>query len=259
MTTLRAIWRLIKLAAFVICCLYHVAFTLPKLTPEARGRMIREWSAKFGRWMEIKISHEGDVEDKEAFDTGITKGKLGRLFVSNHMTFLDPLMIDAVLPSGFVAKVEIASWPLLGRICSAVGTIYIERGNKRALLGIADNMGAALNEGRSVLMFPEGTTSDGTGLLKLHSNLFEAAARTGATVIPLVLRYRVNGVDTTRASWVGHEPLFNCLWRIVTTDNLELVVKILKPIQGDERHELCRKASAQMCQAIGCKDLLAEG
>lgn len=250
--------RLVKLGWFVVCCLAIVFCVLSHVGPEKKGRIIRTWSGKLPRWLGIPVYLKGDVGCPEALDTGVTPGAMGRLFVSNHMTFIDPVVIDSVLPSGFVAKAEIAKWPLLGTITSAVGTIYIERGNKRALLGISDNMQDALKEGRSVLMFPEGTTSSGEGILPLHANLFEAAAKTGAPVIPLVIRYQIDGKDTTLASWVNNESLMTCLWRIVCAKNLSVTVNVLKPLTGTNRHALCEETSRAMSEFLGIEDPLAK-
>ena len=170
---------------------------------------------------------------------------------------LDVFVLNGLAPSSFVAKAEIARWPVFGMIASAVGTIFIERGNKRALLSIAERMERALGEGRSLLLFPEGTTSDGTGLLPLHANLMQAAAATGAPVIPIVLRYKSGDKITTRAAYVGDTGLFTCLWRILRTPDFKVEVKILEPVCGDNRHAICREVSAAMCRAIGVVDPLA--
>lgn len=140
-----------------------------------------------------------------------------------------------------------------------MGTIFIDRGNRKALLGIGQNMQQALNEGRSVLMFPEGTTSNGLGLLKLHANLFEAAVKADAPVIPIILRYRSRGEITTAPAYVGSVGLFECLWKVVNTPDLSISLSILPPLYGDDRHSLCQVVSQSMSQAMGVPDPLAPG
>ncbi len=258
MKTLLGIYRLMKIGVYIVGCLFMIAFVIPKSSPENRGRIIRRWARKLPEMIGIRIEHTGSLDCPEAFDSGITPNAIGRLLVSNHVTFLDPFVIDAVLPAGFVAKAEIGRWPVVGKIASAVGTIYIERSNKRALIGIAETMEKALREGRNVLVFPEGTTSDGLGLLKLHSNLFEASAKTEAPTIPLLVRYKKDGKPTTIASWTGHESLMTRLWAILCTKGLSVTVEILPTITGTNRHELCRLTSAAMSERLGIVDPLAE-
>lgn len=258
MNFLLGIYRLIKIGFYIIGCLWTVAFVLPGADSIKRGRIIRVWAGRLPRMIGIRIEHEGTLNCPEAFDSGITPDSLGRLLVSNHVTFLDPFVIDAVLPAGFVAKAEIGHWPVLGRIASAVGTIYIDRSNKRALIGIAESMEAALRQGRNVLVFPEGTTSNGQGLLKLHSNLFEAAAVTGALTVPLLIQYKKDGVPSSIPAWTGHEPLFTRLWTILCTQGLSVTVHILPTLTATNRHVLCAETSAALSAKLGIADPLAQ-
>lgn len=258
MKKIRACWRFASILVYTLCCLWLIAFVLPGADGVKRGRIIRVWAGKLLSWLGIPVITEGKFPDEVVHDCGFTPGKSGRLVVCNHVSFLDIFTLDSVLPSSFVAKAEIAKWPVFGKIASAVGTIFIERGNRKALLSIGDNMKKGIDEGRSLLMFPEGTTSDGTGLLKLHANLFESAARTGAPVVPVVLRYMSGDTVTTAPAYVGDVGLFECLWKVVNTPDLKIIVKVLPAITGDDRRELCKAASAAMSAAIGTADPLAE-
>lgn len=252
--------RFLSVFVYTVCCLFLIAFVFPRSTDEKKGRIIRRWAGKLPRWLGIRVEVEGRIAEEAVHDCGITPGAMGRLVVSNHVSFLDIFSLDSVVPSAFVAKAEIAKWPVFGGIAKAVNTIFIERGNRKALLGIGSNMQKALEEGKTLLMFPEGTTSDGTGLLKLHANLFDAAAKTGAEVIPVVLRYKSRGEITTAPAYVGKVGLFECLWKVVNTLDLTILIKIgepIRPMAGEDRHSLCRRASAVMSAAIGVADPLA--
>lgn len=252
--------RFLSVFVYTVCCLFLIAFVFPRSTDEKKGRIIRRWAGKLPRWLGIRVEVEGRIAEEAVHDCGITPGAMGRLVVSNHVSFLDIFSLDSVVPSAFVAKAEIAKWPVFGGIAKAVNTIFIERGNRKALLGIGSNMQKALEEGKTLLMFPEGTTSDGTGLLKLHANLFDAAAKTGAEVIPVVLRYKSRGEITTAPAYVGKVGLFERLWKVVNTPDLTILIKIgepIRPMAGEDRHSLCRRASAVMSAAIGVADPLA--
>lgn len=252
--------RFLSVFVYTVCCLFLIVFVFPRSTDEKKGRIIRRWAGKLPRWLGIRVEVEGRIAEEAVHDCGITPGAMGRLVVSNHVSFLDIFSLDSVVPSAFVAKAEIAKWPVFGGIAKAVNTIFIERGNRKALLGIGSNMQKALEEGKTLLMFPEGTTSDGTGLLKLHANLFDAAAKTGAEVIPVVLRYKSRGEITTAPAYVGKVGLFECLWKVVNTPDLTILIKIgepIRPMAGEDRHSLCLRASAVMSAAIGVADPLA--
>lgn len=254
MRTIVGATRFLAVFIYTICCLIIIAFVFPFQGPEARGRVIRRWAGRLLRWLGVTVKVFGGLDEQAAHDCGLTPAKTGRLILSNHVSFLDIFALDSVLPSGFVAKAEIAKWPVFGTIAKHVGTIFIERGNKRALIGIGQGMQKALLEGKNLLMFPEGTTSDGTKLLKLHANLMEAAVRTQADVVPVVLRYKSAGQIAVKAAYVGNTGLFECLWRVVTMPDLTVEIHILSPRKGEDRHALCRTVSADMAAAMGVPD-----
>lgn len=249
--------RFAAVFVFVWCCLFIIFCVFPFSGPQARGRIIRSWSARLLRWLGVKLVIEGGRQADAVHDCGITPDAVGRLVVSNHISAIDIFALNAVIPCAFVAKAEIAKWPVFGMIAKAAGTIFIERGNKRALVGIGNNMQQALQKGRSLLVFPEGTTSDGTKLLKFHANLMESAVRTDAPVLPVVLEYKSGGSRTTLASYVGDTGLFECLWKVVTAPDLTIEAKILKPLKAEDRHTLCRLVSADMADALNVADPLA--
>ncbi|MGN1209117.1 MAG: lysophospholipid acyltransferase family protein [Duodenibacillus sp.] len=249
--------RFAAVFVFVLCCLVIIFCVFPLSGEKTRGRIIRSWSARLLRWLGVRLVIEGGRQQEAVHDCGITPDAVGRLVVSNHISAIDIFALNAVIPCAFVAKAEIAKWPVFGMIAKAAGTIFIERGNKRALVGIGNNMQQALRQGRSLLVFPEGTTSDGTKLLKLHGNLMESAVRTGAPVLPVVLEYKVGGKRTTLASYVGDTGLFECLWKVVTAPDLTIEARILNPLTAEDRHTLCRLASADMAASLGVADPLA--
>lgn len=248
------------LAAFVIIliCLFIAVCILPFKTREKKGILIRTWSRRILRWLGVRVVQIGEVNDSQVHQSGYTPGKMGRLVVSNHISFLDIFALNSVVPCNFVAKAEIATWPVFGRITKSVDTIFIERGKKRSLLNIGERLQGALREGRTLLMFPEGTTSDGTGLLKLHANLMESAVREQADVIPMVLRYLSNGEITTAPAYVGDMGIFTCLWNVVKTANLEVHVHVLPGRTDMTRQQLCKGVSRDMSAVIGVPDPLAE-
>ena len=254
MRTIVGAARFFAVFIYTLCCLVIISLVFPFQGPQARGRVIRRWAGRLLSWLGVTVKVNGRLQEEAAHDTGVTPGKIGRLILSNHVSFLDIFALDSVLPSGFVAKAEIAKWPVFGVIAKHVGTIFIERGNKRALIGIGQGMQQALKDGKNLLMFPEGTTSDGTKLLKLHANLMEAAVRTQADVVPVVLQYKSGGKIAVKAAYVGDTGLFECLWNVVTMPDLTVEITILNPRKGDDRHTLCRNVSADMARVMGVAD-----
>lgn len=246
--------RFVAVFFYTLCCLFIIACVFPFQKPQARARVVKSWSARLLRWLGVKVIVHGALDDAQLADCGITPDRVGRLIVSNHVSFLDIFTLNSVVPSYFVAKAEIARWPVFGLIARQVGTIFIERGNKRALIGIGENMQQALQQGCSLLVFPEGTTSDGRQLLKLHANLMESAVRTQADVLPMVLQYKVAGEPSTLPAYTGRTGLFECLWRVASTPEVSVDVHVLQARKGVDRHSLCRGVSADMAAALSVPD-----
>jgi 1-acyl-sn-glycerol-3-phosphate acyltransferase len=111
------------------------------------------------------------------------------LIVSNHLSYLDILLYGAAMPCVFVSKVEVRSWPLFGLAASCAGTIFIDRSSRASAAAASERMQKLLAEGIPVLLFPEGTSSDGSSVLKFHSSLFEPAVIYGVPVSVSAIRY----------------------------------------------------------------------
>jgi 1-acyl-sn-glycerol-3-phosphate acyltransferase len=113
------------------------------------------------------------------------------LLVSNHLSYVDILALGTRLPCVFVAKAEIDGWPIFGAICRSVNTIFIDRRMKRKLPQILAQIEVALDAGQGVVIFPEGTSSAGDGVLPFRSSLLELAAGLGRPVHFVAINYDV--------------------------------------------------------------------
>src|ERR1700744_1499348 len=115
---------------------------------------------------------------------GIAEGNPPRhgLVVSNHLSYLDVLAYASTMPCTFVAKREVREWPVFGAFATMAGTIYVDRERRSANDGAARLIEEALAAGVSVVLFPEGTSSDGSRVLAFHSSFFEPAIRSGVPV-----------------------------------------------------------------------------
>jgi 1-acyl-sn-glycerol-3-phosphate acyltransferase len=118
------------------------------------------------------------------------------LLVSNHVSYLDPLAILSVVPAIPIAKREVADWPVIGGVARAFGVTFVDRRSPWSRIRALRRVHAVLDAGTSVLTFPEGTTTDGTGVLPFHRGCFGIAARLDRPVVPIAIRY-----DDRRVAW----------------------------------------------------------
>lgn len=117
------------------------------------------------------------------------------LLVSNHLSYVDVVVFASQLPCSFVAKKDVESWPIIGTLCRSVGTIFIDRGNRRDLARVNDGIAQALEDGHGVVLFAEGTSTNGSSVLRFRSSLLEAPAIQGFPVSYAAVSYRVLADD----------------------------------------------------------------
>jgi len=115
------------------------------------------------------------------------------LIASNHLGYLDILLYGATVPCVFVSKMEVRAWPLLGLLASLGGTVFIDRKSAASTAEAARRIEDLLTAGVLVLVFPEGTSSDGAGVLRFHPSLFEPAVVAGAPVTAAAIGYSSGG------------------------------------------------------------------
>jgi 1-acyl-sn-glycerol-3-phosphate acyltransferase len=143
------------------------------------------------------------------------------LFVANHVSWADIFILSAAVDGSFVAKAEVRGWPVLGWLAARQATLFIDRTRRTAAGAQRDRVAERLARGGSVILFAEGTSSDGSGVLPFKSALFAAAVATGAPVQPVTIVWEEVGGEAIgdhnrlRIAWIGEMTLPPHLWRLV--------------------------------------------
>ena len=176
------------------------------------------------------------------------------LFVCNHVSYLDIEVMGGLVPGSFVAKAEVATWPFFSTLAKAQRTIFIERSSGKTSRS-RDEMMRRLDTGDNLMLFPEGTSSDGTRVLPFRSALFGVAQlrRDGKpiTVQPVAIAYtRLDGIPLGRYwrplfAWFGDLDLVPHLWQMVCLGETEAVVTFFPPTDIDRLGD--RKKLAEHC------------
>jgi 1-acyl-sn-glycerol-3-phosphate acyltransferase len=174
----------------------------------------------------------------------------GALLIANHVSWLDIFVLASVRATIFVGKSELRSWPVLGWLIAGVGTVFIERGSRRAIHKVGAAMHERFERGQLIGLFPEGTTSDGTDVLPFHAALFEPARRAGVPVQPVALRYLHRGRRSTLACYVGEESLMENAWRVFGVGGVGVEVVYLTPIEVDADEDHRHALAARVHDAI---------
>lgn len=209
---------------------------------------VRRWFACLVRAFGVRIEIHGDPKFQA------TPGR-GVLVVSNHVSWLDSLVLDAVQPMAMVAKLDIKGWPLLGKLISAAGSVFIDRERLTKLPETVSELSEALRNGLAIGTNPEGTTWCGISSGRFRPALFQSALDAGVPVRPVALRYHVaDGVTARPAAFVGTEDLLTAMRRTLRLRGLVVEVHVLPEIapgRADNRRDLARIAEVDVAAALG--------
>ncbi|MGG1946432.1 lysophospholipid acyltransferase family protein [Trinickia sp. NRRL B-1857] len=168
-----------RLVLHLLRGMWIVAVRFPSMSDASKLEINRAWSLKMLRLagMRLVVHH-----DERRIDHGA-------LVVGNHISWLDIYVVNAWRPTPFVSKAEVRGWPVVGWLAHRLGTIFIHREKRRDAHRTMHEIVERISSGGVVCVFPEGTTSDGLGLLPFHANLFQAAVSAQCIVQPICILY----------------------------------------------------------------------
>ncbi|MFD6568835.1 lysophospholipid acyltransferase family protein [Micromonospora profundi] len=239
----RRVLRLVAATGMLLAGVGVVA-VLPVLPARERQVLARGWARATARAFGVRLVIKGRLPRRRA------------LLVANHVSWLDILAVLAVAPARLVAKREVRGWPVLGLLAAAGGTVFVDRSRPRALPATVRRLADTLRAGRSVTVFPEGTTwCAGADAVTCRPGggfrpaMFQAAIDSGSPVVPLRLTYRCEaiGSTTTAAAFLGADTLLRSVARVVAARDLVVTVTIaaaLHPARDADRRLLARAAES---------------
>lgn len=237
----RALLRAARMALHLMQGLM-LALCYPWFNRQVQRHIVQRWSAGMLNILGIRIHSERGLHH---LPPGI--------IVSNHISWLDIFVLNAVMPMRFVAKSEVRRWPLIGWMCSRAKTLFIDRTRARDTLRINQQLVNLLKEGERLTVFPEGTTTDGREVGAFHASLLQPAIDAGVKIHPVAILYQdAQGAHCKKAAYIDDDTLIASLWRIFNCSGLHVSLTTtaeLDTAQGDRR-ALSLQARAQISQAI---------
>lgn len=187
----RALILIISL--LIIIPLYLLVTALGfKNTPKRAFWIRRQWLKFAIAVLGISVERHGEIPS----ETG--------LYVCNHRSFSDPVVLARYLEAFVIAKAEVASLPLISQGAELTGIIYVKRDNKSSRSAVRERLVEVIEEGKNVLVYPEGTVSGNFMPLPYKKGTFGEAAKIGFPVIPIVLEYRHKKDHWYKSSLVKH-------------------------------------------------------
>ncbi len=230
MRQLLALWKILRGLWHVLMGIWTLLLKFPKWSPEQREMRVQAWALQLLALWGIHLRVLGQP---------VASGPA--LIVSNHISWLDILVIHAARYCRFVSKSDIRGWPLVGTLATGAGTLYIERSRRKDALRMVGDMARAMKDGDVLAVFPEGTTSDGLSLLPFHANLIQSAIEAQAPVQPMSLQFvdALTGELTLAPCYIGDDTLLASVWRTLTAPRIEAVVHFgpLQHADGRDRRQ----------------------
>lgn len=200
-----------------------------RMTPVRRAGWLQDASRRVLRCLDVEVRIDGQPPSRG-------------LVVANHLSYLDILILSAAMPCFFVAKKEIGDWLYFGWAARSGGTIFLDRKSMRSARRVAEEIAERLNLPVPLLLFPEGTSTDGTRVLRFHSRLIDPATRAASPVTAVAIRYLVaGGIQERELCWYGNAEFLPHAWKAMGTVGFTAQLRFGEPrIYPDSRAAAAR-------------------
>lgn len=236
-TTLFVLVILSYLAWSFVC---HVVYRDPKKRLRRFSLNVQFYCRVVLKILNLKLNVVNKPVDNQKF-----------LLVSNHMGFIDILMMSSAMPLIFVTSKEMRETPFLGLLCDMGGCIYVERRSRSKIIEEMQSIVSTLKDGFRVVLYPEATSTNAEAVLPFKKTLMMAAPHAGVPIQPAVINFRkVNGEDFSlkwrdHLCWYGDIPFVTSMWKATTLRSIEAEIEFLEQIHAtpdDDRGVIAEKA-----------------
>lgn len=247
---LRTLWRLQIFAVgswLVVARAWRAVFSRFPTRWQRSCAPVSRWARLGARCLGVRVSVTGPLPPP------------GALVVVNHQGYADIVTIGGLFPSIFAARHDMRSWPMFGALAASGATIFINRDVKRASWRGVAQLTAALRAGATVVAFPEGTATDGLGLLPLRTGVFQAAVDARCPVVPAAIRYLtvagrpIDEKTRPQVGWYDGSPFFPHLWRLARHGRVDATVTFGEAIDPPhlDRRALAAEAERRLRALLG--------
>lgn len=221
---------LVMYAALILGLPFAFAFTNPH---RWRSLIFHKWAQATAAILGLKIAVQG------------TPPALPFLLVSNHLSYVDVLVFASLVRCVFIARSDVARWPAIGLLCRAAGTIFVDREKRKDVSRVNGLIDQALGEKRGVVLFAEGTSTQGETILPFKSSLLDQAARAGFAVSYAALSYRTRDNEPPAhlsVCWWGEMTFLKHLIGLLSLSGIHATVAFgAEPIQAPDRKVLAER------------------
>ncbi|MBP6116004.1 MAG: 1-acylglycerol-3-phosphate O-acyltransferase [Neisseriaceae bacterium] len=237
--------RLLRLVFWLISTVLVLSWVFRQKDKEKSTRYTQKYCQKGLRILKLQINTKGIRPTHLA----------GHLVVANHVSWLDILALESAYNMNFVAKQEIQKWPLIGTLATNQGTVFINRNERKDTAKINQHIEKALQENRTIAVFPEARTSNGLSMRLFKSSLFQSALNVSAPVQPIAIKfYDELGQRTTRPAYIDGISLLQSVWQVLGMRKGSIELTLLPTVNMNipdlSRHEISKMAHQEIYTVI---------
>jgi lyso-ornithine lipid O-acyltransferase len=230
--------RLLKLAAFLslwafffaLVAIVHLWVSVLALPNRWKivSRLNRNFTLLLRLILNIKVTVAGDEGQME---------RGGYVIIANHVSYVDGIVLGSIFPILFVSKREVKRWPIVGQWNILCGTIFINRQRKEEVGSLVDEMTRKLKQETNILLFPEGTSTNGEKLLPFQTVPLAAPLRSRSIIVPATIAYKnIDDAPVTAANrdliyWYGDMDFVSHFWKLLALRNVDVLVTIQPKIE----------------------------
>jgi 1-acyl-sn-glycerol-3-phosphate acyltransferase len=210
------------------------------------SRLNRNFTLLMRVILNIKVTVEGDEGQLE---------RGGYVIIANHMSYVDGIVLGSIFPIVFVSKKEVRSWPIVGLWNILCGTIFIDRQHKQEVGLLVEEMAAKLKQEANILLFPEGTSTNGERMLPFQTVPLAAPLRSRSIIVPTTIAYKsiddrpVSAANRDLIYWYGEMDFISHFWKLLSLRSVEVLVTIQPKVECFRYpdNSLGRKRLAEDC------------
>ncbi|WP_143244784.1 lysophospholipid acyltransferase family protein [Basilea psittacipulmonis] len=241
------IFRAILLIVHIILGLILAGLFYPILKQQYRDSITNGWSKILLKICGVTLRIKGNPVKDNAI-----------MWVGNHVSWIDIFAYNSVRTTYFIAKKEIQSWPIVGKLVAWVGTVFIDRGHRQAIKQVSSEINRLYEQRACVGLFPEGTTSNGYGVKPFFSSLLEVNLVHRIPLQPVAIMFYHREKRSDKFAFVGEQNLVQNLYILLKTWNVVIELVFLEPI-ADFPEQMTRLELAEIVRYRLEKEVYVEG
>jgi 1-acyl-sn-glycerol-3-phosphate acyltransferase len=225
-------FRISRIVFHTLIGMTTTAAVFPLSSKQFKLRLIKWWCKRLLGIFNIRVIISGFPPPPHQVASNI-------MFVANHVSWVDIHALNSIIPTRFIAKSDIGSWPVFGYLARKSNVLFISREKRQDAARIVHAANQSLLNGDTLCLFPEGTTTDGTEVKTFKSSIIQGAIHANAVIWPIAIRYpRKDGSVNIEIAYAGETTLIESILQVLLQKQAVVELHFLAPITTTELSDI---------------------